>query len=122
MQLIHSDIFGPLESPYLSHDVYFLTFIDDFGRKSWVYFLKHKTETFGKFQEFKATVENESSKKIKTLRTNNGGNSSKMNLMYLYKHVIQHRQTNPYTPQQNGVVERKNKTLVEMVKCMFYSK
>jgi len=49
LQLIHSDICGPLETP-LSHAVYFLTFIDDFTCKSWVYFLKYKSKTFGKFQ------------------------------------------------------------------------
>ena len=73
LQLIQSDICGPLEVPYISHAVYFLTFINDFSRKSWVYFLKHKSETFFKFQLFKSLVENiEFGKKIKTLRTDNG--------------------------------------------------
>ena len=73
LQLIHSDIRGPLEVPSISHTIYFLTFIDDFSRKSWVYFLKHKSETFFKFQLFKSLVENEYGKKIKNLRTDNGG-------------------------------------------------
>jgi len=73
LQLIHSDICGPLETPSLSHTVYFITFIEDFTYKSWVYFLKYKSETFAKFQEFKVMVENESNNKIKTLRTHNGG-------------------------------------------------
>ena len=73
LQLIHSDICGPLEVPSLSHTVYFLTFIDDFSRKSWVYFLKNKSEVFSIFKNFKSLVENESSKKIKTLRSDNGG-------------------------------------------------
>ena len=46
LQLIHSDIFGPLEFPSLSHTIYFFTFIDDFSRKSWVYFFKNKSEVF----------------------------------------------------------------------------
>ena len=71
LQLIHTDICGPLEVPSISHAFYFLTFIDYFSRKSWVYFLKHKSETFFKFQRFKSLVENESGKKIKTLRTDN---------------------------------------------------
>ena len=58
LQLIRSDICGPLETTYLYHVVYFLTFIDDYSRKSWVYFFKHKSETFGIFQEFKSMVEN----------------------------------------------------------------
>ena len=73
LQLIHSDICGPLETPSLSHAVYFLTFIDDFTCKTWVYFLKYKSETFFKFLLFKSLVENESGKKIKTLRNDNGG-------------------------------------------------
>ena len=63
-------------------------------------------------------VENESGKKIKTLISNNGGGFE----AFLSKHGIQHQKTVPYTPQQNGVVERKNKTLVEMARCMLYSK
>jgi len=73
LQLIHSDTCGPLEFPSISHLVYFLTFIDDFSRKYWVYFLKNKSETFVKFQEFKSMVENASGKSIKTLRSDNGG-------------------------------------------------
>ena len=123
LQLIHSDICGPLETPYLSHAVYFLTCIDDFTRKTWVYFLKYKSETFGKFQEFKTMVENESNKKIKTLRTNNGGEFIKFFFnTYLSKHGIQHQKIVPYTPQQNMVTTRKNKTLVEMARCMLYLK
>ena len=73
MQLIHSDICGTLKVPSISHAVYFLTFIDDFSRKSWVYFLKHKSETLLKFQIVKSLVENEYGKKIKTLRAGNWG-------------------------------------------------
>ena len=124
MQLIHSDICGPLEVPSLSRTVYFLTFIDDFSRKSWVYFLKNKSEVFSIFQIFKSLVENESGKKIKTLRSDNGGGEFVKNEFeaFLSKHGIQHQKTIPYTPQQNGVAERKNRTLVEMARCMFYSK
>ena len=100
MQLIHSDICGPLEVLSISKTVYFLTFIDDFNRKSWVYFFKHKSETFFKFQLLKSLVENESGKKIKTLRTNNGGNSLRKNLnVFLSKHGIQHQNIVPYTPR-----------------------
>ena len=68
LQLIHSDICGPLEAPYLSHSFYFLTFIDYFSKKSWVYFLKHKSETFSKFQEFKSFTKKEFGESIQTLR------------------------------------------------------
>jgi len=99
LQLIHSDICGPLETP-LSHAFYFLTFIDDFTHKTWVYFLKYKSETFGNFYEFKNLVENESNKKIKTLRTNDGGEFiKKVFNAYFFMHGIQHQNIVPYTPQ-----------------------
>ena len=68
-------------------------------------------------------VENESGKNIKTLRSDNGGEFVKNEFeSFLSKHGIQNQKTVPYTPQQNGVIERKNKTLVEMDRCMLYSK
>ena len=68
-------------------------------------------------------VESESRKNIKTLRSDNGGNLLRMNLkLFLSKHGIQHQNIVPYTLQQNGVAKRKNITLVEMVRCMLYSK
>ena len=68
-------------------------------------------------------VENESGKKINTLRSNNGGEFVKNEFeAFLSKHGIQHQHIVPYTPQQNGVAEWKNRTLVEMTRCMLYSK
>jgi hypothetical protein len=54
LELIHSDVCGPMSTPSLSRFLYYVIFIDDFYRKSWIYFLKTKNETFSKFQEFKA--------------------------------------------------------------------
>ena len=121
LQLIHIGICHPNKTSALSHAVYFLTFIDDYSHKSWVYFLKHKSETFGIFQKFRSMFEDESSKCIMNLRIDNGGELIKIKLnayLYLYKHGIQHQNIVPCTPQQNGVVERKNRTLVEMTRCM----
>ena len=68
-------------------------------------------------------AENESGKKINTLRSNNGGEFVKNEFeSFLSKHGIQDQKIGPYTPQQNGVAEGKNKTLVEMARCMLYSK
>ena len=78
---------------------------------------------FFKFQLFKSLVENESGKTIKTLRNDNGGESIKKEFeAFLYKHGIRHQKIVPYTPQKNGLPERKNITLVEMARCMLYSK
>ena len=73
LELIHSDVFGPIHVPLLGKSVYYVSFIDDFSRNIWIYFLRKKFEVFSKFKEFKALVENQSEKKIKVLRTNNGG-------------------------------------------------
>jgi hypothetical protein len=71
LHLVHSDICGPLETTSLSSVVYFITIIDYYSKKTWVYLLKHTSEAYVVFQEFKALVEKELGKYIKTLRTNN---------------------------------------------------
>jgi hypothetical protein len=73
LELVHSDVFGPVTVPSLGGSLYYVSFIDDFSRKTWIYFLRKKSEVFEKFKEFKALVENQTDKKIKVLRTDNGG-------------------------------------------------
>ena len=58
LELIHADLCRPMQTKSLGGSIYFLLFIDDYSRMSWVYFLQHKSETFQKFQIFKAMVEN----------------------------------------------------------------
>jgi hypothetical protein len=72
LQLVHSDLCGPLSSPSFSGCNYFLTFIDDFSRRTWVYFLKLKSGVFDKFLAYKALVEKQCGHQIQKLRTNNG--------------------------------------------------
>ena len=73
LELIHSDIAGPFPHMSMSQDKYALTFIDDFSRFCWVYFLKHKSEVFDLFKVFRALVENQSGRRIKILISENGG-------------------------------------------------
>ena len=73
MQLVHTDICGPLDPVSLGGNRYFITFIDDFSRKLWVYILKEKSAAFTTFKNFKALVEAESGYKLKTLQSNRGG-------------------------------------------------
>jgi hypothetical protein len=73
LELIHSDVCGPTPSTSLSGYAYYVSFIDDYSCKTWVYFLKSKYEVFGKLKEFKALIENLSEGKIKILRSDNGG-------------------------------------------------
>ena len=73
MAVIQSDVCRPMSQTSLSEYVYYVSFIDDFSRKTWIYFLKAKSEVFNKFKEFKEFVENLSEKKINILRSDNGG-------------------------------------------------
>ena len=72
-ELIHSDLCGPMKTTSLGGNQYFLTFIDDFSRKTWIYFLKEKSEVFYYFKIFKALVEKQSGFMLKTLRSDRGG-------------------------------------------------
>ena len=73
LDLIHSDICGPMSSPSLSGCLYYVLFINDHSHKSWIYFLKVKSETFDKFKEFKALIENQTGRHIRILRSDNRG-------------------------------------------------
>lgn len=88
-----------------------------------MYFLKHKDEAFECFKNFKVSVENQSGHTIKCLRTDHGGEfCSNYFLKFCKYSEIKRQLTSPYTPQQNGVAERKNQTLVEMARCMMHTK
>ena len=73
LELIHSDVASPFPHMPMSQAKYSLTFIDDFSKYCWVYFLKHKSEFFDLFKVFKALVENQYGRKLKILRSDNGG-------------------------------------------------
>jgi transposase InsO family protein len=121
LELIHSDVCGPMPSSSISGYVYYVSFIDDYSHKTWVYFLKSKDEVFSKFKEFKALIENLSERKIKILRSDNGGEYTSKEFVNFCKDVgIKRELTTPYNPQQNGVAERKNRTIMEAVKTMIH--
>ena len=73
LELIHNDVLGPIHISSLGESMYYVTFIDDFFDNTCLYFLKKKSEVLSKFKEFKALVENQTGKKIKVLRNDNGG-------------------------------------------------
>jgi len=73
LELVHSNVFGPMKVPSLGKSMYYVSFIDDFSRTTWIYFLKKKSKVFDRFKKFKALVENQTEKKIKVLRTDNDG-------------------------------------------------
>ncbi|MCO5605585.1 hypothetical protein L7F22_059768 [Adiantum nelumboides] len=123
LQLVHSDVCGPMRTPSVGNSLYFVTFIDDFSRFCWVYPLKAKSHVFAVFQHYVSMVENETGCKVQTLRTDRGGEyMSGAFKDSLGKKGIKHQCTMPYTPQQNGVAERKNRSLMEMARCMLKAK
>ena len=123
LELVHTDICGPMQTPSLGGSIYFLAFIDDFSRKTWTYFLKQKSEAFEKFKEFKRLVENQSGHYTKILRSDRGGEFSSNEFLELCKfHGIKKHFTTRYTPQQNGVAKRKNRTIMEMARSMLKAK
>lgn len=121
LQLVHSDLCGPMSTHSWSGALYLLTFTDDFSRKTFGYFLKSKSEVFTKFVEFKHLVENQTGEKIKVLRSDNGREYVNKNMCtFLKENGIVHQTTVPYTPQQNGVSERANRTIIEKARSMIY--
>ena len=117
--IVHSDVCGKIETKSLGGTEYFVTFIDDQSRYVWTYVLKHKSEVFKKFTEWKAMVERSSGMKLKKFRTDNGGEYTSNEFEeYLKKDGVKHETSVPKTPQQNGVAERLNRTLVESVRSM----
>lgn len=119
LELVHSDICGPMRTASKQGAKYFVTFIDDKTRFVHVEFLKAKSEVFEAFMKFKSLAENASGCKIKTLRTDNAKEylSKKFN-DELSKCGIRHETSTERTPQQNGSSERFNRTLEEMARCM----
>ena len=119
LDYIHSDLWGPSKVPSMGGKRYMLTFVDDFSRKVWVYFLRQKNETFSMFRKFKALVENQTGRKIKKLRTDNGLEfvESEFEEFCAANGIARHK-TLVGKPQQNGVAERINRTLLEKVRCL----
>lgn len=123
LQVVHSDICGPFEVPSLGGSKYFITFVDEFTRMLWLYTLKLKSEALDVFKRFKVLIEKESDKSIKILRTDGGGEyTSKDFEAFCTSQGIVHEVTAPYTPQHNGLAERRNRTLLDMARSMIKQK
>ncbi|KAK8606395.1 hypothetical protein V6N13_030678 [Hibiscus sabdariffa] len=117
--LIHSDVCGPMNTQARGGYQYFITFTDDFSRYGYIYLMRHKSETLEKFKEFKNEVQNQHGKSIKALRSDRGGKYLSQDFDELLKECgIVSQLTPPGTPQWNGVSERRNRTLLDMVRSM----
>lgn len=107
----------------MASNVYFLTFIDDYGQKTWVYLLKQKYGAFSIFKIFKAMVEKESGNHIKILRSHRGGEYMLTDFIeFCQLHGMKRQFATCYTPQQNGIAERKNRTIMNMARSILKEK
>lgn len=121
LDLVHSDVGGLFSSVSLSGYKYYVTFIDDHTRKTWIFFMKKEDEVFSKFQEFKALVENQTSKKIMALKSDNGGEYT-LNAFkeFCAKDSMRREITIPYNPKKNGLAKQKNRTIVGAPEAMLH--
>lgn len=119
LDLVHTNLCGPTMTRRYYGDKYFILFIDDYSRMIWVTFLKEKSEAFDKFKIFRAMVETETGLKMKCLRLDRGGEftSGEFNT-YCEEDEIKRRMSAPRTPQQNWIVERRNKTILDSARTM----
>lgn len=119
LEIVHTDVCGPMQVETFAGSRYFVTFIDDFTRYCCVYFIKRKSDVFQIFKEYKNKMENFLKKKIKFLQSDNGTEYINKDFNeYLKQNGIQRRLTAPYTPQSNGLAERKNRSLIERARCL----
>jgi hypothetical protein len=119
LDYVHSDVWGPAKNESLGGKRWFVSFIDDYSRRSWIYMMKHKHEVLNIFLEWKNMVEKKTGKKLKVLRSDNGGEYISDPFFEICKKegITRHFSVRE-TPQQNGIAERLNRTLLEKVRCM----
>ena len=99
--------------------IYFIIFIDDYSRYGYLYLMRYKSEALEMFKEFRNEVEKQLGRSIKSLRSDRGGDYlSEAFLDYLKDNGILSQWTPPYMPQHNGVAEKRNRTLLDMVRSM----
>jgi transposase InsO family protein len=119
LELLHMDLFGPVAYLSIGGSKYGLVIVDDFSRFTWVFCLQEKFETQGTLKRLLRRDQNEFELKVKKIRSDNGSEFKNLQVEeYLEEEGIKHEFSAPYTPQQNGVVERKNRTLIDMAMTM----
>ena len=122
LDLVHGDLCGHISPPTPGGKSFFLLIVDDYSRYMWLELLTTKAEAFQCFRKIKSIAEPESGRQLKVFRTDRGGEfNSTVFTAFCSKQGIKRNTTAPYTPQQNGVVERRNQTIVEMARCLLKS-
>ena len=118
-ELLHMDTVGPARVRSVGGKWYILVIVDDFSRYSWVFFLETKDEAFQYFRDLALRLQNELPHAMRAIRSDNGSEFKNAIFDDFCRGLgLDHQYSSPYVPPQNGVVERKNRTLVEMARTM----
>ena len=119
LNLVHSDLWGPAPVMSLGGKFYFISFTDDSARYSWTYYLHKKSEAFEAFKAWHKEVERQTGQKLRIFQSDNGGEYITIQWeLYMKEHGIVHQKTTPRTPEQNGVSERLNLTIMDRVRTI----
>jgi transposase InsO family protein len=119
LEMLHMGLFGPVAYISIGGNKYGLVIIDDYSHFTWVFFLQDKSESQKVLKKFLRRAQNEFDAKVKKIRSDNGTEFKNTQVEdFLDEEGIKHEFLAPYTPQQNGVAERKNHTLIEMARIM----
>ena len=119
LEIVHTDVCGPMRTESIGRGRYFVIFIDDHSKWCEVRVIREKNQAFEAFKEFKAYAEKQTGKQIKHLQSDNGKEYCNSEFdAFLKEHGIGRRLATTHTPEQNGVAERRNRTLVEMARCL----
>jgi histone deacetylase 1/2 len=112
LELIFSDVWGSTCDSF-GRNKYYVSFIDDFSKFTWIYLLKHKSEVFQRFHEFQSLVERQFNRKILALQSEWGEEYEKLNSFFTKAGIV-HLVSCPHAHQQNGAAERKHRHIVEV--------
>ncbi|KAK2971003.1 hypothetical protein RJ640_001517 [Escallonia rubra] len=120
-ELVHSDVWGPCPILAKSGFRYFVTFVDDFSRMTWIYFMKNRSEVFAHFSAFCAEIKTQFNVHVHILRSDNAKEYMSGSFQnYMNQHGILHQSSCTDTPAQNGVAERKNRHLLETARALLF--
>ncbi|PKU70451.1 Retrovirus-related Pol polyprotein from transposon TNT 1-94 [Dendrobium catenatum] len=121
-QLIHADVWGPSPCQSINGFSYYVIFIDDFTRYSWLYLMTAKSKTFSKFKIFCNLIHNKFNTTIQYFRSDGGGEFiSNQFTNYLQDHGITRQLSSPHTPEQNDMAERKHRHLLDITRTLLHA-
>lgn len=120
-EVVHSDIWGPYHTPSMTCENYFLTLVNDYTRATWTYLMTYKSQTSAVLEKFVNLIQNRFRTSIKTIRIDNGTYFLSHSCQSLFASLgILHRRSCPHTPQQNGVLERKHRHLLQVTRALLF--